>query len=141
MDSLRKETIRTLPAVTTSADAKVGAVTDERVKILLAEIHESGYSRAVLDKVSSSVNLSASRLCHLFGREIGTGPLQYAKSLKLMKARQLIETTFLRVQEIEATLGFKDSGRFIRDFKEVYGSTPREHRALHRGKAASITDG
>ena len=60
----------------------------------------------------------------------------YAKALRLEKARELVEDTFLRIQEIEVTLGFKDSTRFGKDFKVAYGLTPAKHRVRHRTEAA-----
>ena len=113
---------------------RVGAVVDERVRVLLAVIHEGGYTRSTLENVSVSVNLSISRLCHLFGQEFGLGPLQYAKVLRLREAKELVESTFLRIQEIEVILGFKDSTRFVKDFKMAYGLTPARHRARHRAE-------
>jgi transcriptional regulator GlxA family with amidase domain len=115
---------------------RIEAILDVRVRVLLTLIHDSDYSRAALETVSASVNLSVSRLCHLFTEQVGLGPLQYAKALRLEKARDLVESTFLRIQEIEVTLGFKDSTRFGKDFKVAYGLTPAKHRVRHRTEAA-----
>src|SRR5262249_55887117 len=50
----------------------------------------------------------------------------------LERAKLLLETTYLRVQEIEVIVGYKDSKRFAHDFKAVYDFTPSQHRRRHR---------
>jgi GT2 family glycosyltransferase len=78
------------------------------------------------------VNLSGSRLRHLFKAEIGTTPSQYLKRLRLERARTQVATTFLSVKEIMAEVGLADESHFVRDFQRAFGMSPRQYRAVHR---------
>lgn len=102
---------------------------DGRVRITLMVIQNEGYSKASMQRAAESLNLSVTRLTHLFKEVVGVSPRGYDKRLRLSKAERLIETTYLRIKEIEARCGFKDSSRFAQQFKKVFGLTPRECRA------------
>ena len=102
---------------------------DARVKTALIVIRNEGYSKKSVDRAAALVNLSATRLTHLFKEKVGMSPRGYDKHLRLSKAENLIKTTYLRIKEIEAKCGFKDSSRFARQFKKAFGLTPTECRA------------
>ena len=114
---------------------------DGRVKTALILIQNEGYSKSSIQRVAASVNLSATRLTHLFKEGVGMSPRGYDTRLRLSKAKKLIRTTYLRIKEIEAKCGFKDSSRFARQFKEAFGFTPKACRANAAAKqtAASLS--
>lgn len=84
-----------------------------------------------LDELARRVNLSASRLRHLFKDEMGVSPAQYLKAQRLDKARGLLESTFLSLKEVMHKAGFTDRGHFMRDFKKAYGLPPLQYRKQH----------
>lgn len=81
--------------------------------------------------LASSVNLSYSRLEHLFKAETGMTPASYLKKLRIEKARELLETTFLTNQQILIKVGLYDESHFIKDFKKAYGLQPSQYRKQH----------
>ncbi len=81
-----------------------------------------------LDELAKSVNLSASRLRHLFKEETGSSLTQYRKAQRLQRARQLLENTFLNLKEVMHKTGFTDRSHFMRDFRKAYGMAPLQHR-------------
>jgi AraC family transcriptional regulator, arabinose operon regulatory protein len=84
-----------------------------------------------LDELAQSLNLSASRLRHLFKDETGLSPVQYLKAQRMQKARELLETTFLNVKEVMLKVGFTDRSHFVRDFKKACGLAPLQYRNQH----------
>lgn len=82
-----------------------------------------------ISTIAQSVNLSPSRLRHLFKAETGVTPEQYLRSRRMQQAKVLLETTFLRVKEIRDQVGISDRSCFGRGFKRAYGVSPAEHRA------------
>jgi AraC family transcriptional regulator of arabinose operon len=84
---------------------------------------------AVLDSAAKLVNLSVSRLRHVFKQEIGLSPLQRQRRMRLSRARHLLQVSFLSVKEVAATVGVKDMSHFVRDYKLKYGETPSQTKA------------
>jgi transcriptional regulator GlxA family with amidase domain len=60
-------------------------------------------------------------------------PAQYLKSLRMWKAKELLEETFLNVKQIMLRVGVKDQSHFVRDFRGLYGHTPTKYRRRVRG--------
>lgn len=104
---------------------------DRRVKKVLEIIEERLQAKLHVDELSQSVNLSPSRLHHLFKAELGMPVVQYIKVLRLEQAKELLETSFLNVKEITLRVGFNDESRFVQDFKKAYGLTPAQYRRHH----------
>ena len=101
-------------------------VTDDRIQRALDLIRSSpGFD---LIDVAATLNLSASRLRHLFKNQTGLSPGQYTKVLRLERAKSLLESTFLTVKEIAARVGANDVSHFVRDYKATYGHTPTNAR-------------
>lgn len=81
-----------------------------------------------LDEWAQIVNLSPSHLYHLFKSETGETPSRYLKMLRMKRAKELLETTFLSVKEIVVVTGINDGSHFTRDFKKQYRMTPTQYR-------------
>lgn len=101
---------------------------DRRVQIIIGSMKANLQREMVLSEVARLVNLSPSRLQHLFKAETGTSLTQYLKSLRLERARELLETTFLSVKQVMITAGLKNKSHFVKDFKKAYGMTPTQYR-------------
>lgn len=110
---------------------------DRRVKKVLEIIEEKLQEKLQVDDLSQSVNLSPSRLHHLFKSELGMPVVQYIKAKRLKQAKELLETSFLTVKEITIRAGFNDESRFVQDFKKAYGLTPAQYRHHYDDLASS----
>ncbi|MDT7689343.1 MAG: AraC family transcriptional regulator, arabinose operon regulatory protein [Acidobacteriota bacterium] len=112
---------------------------DKRIELVVNHIQANIGRRLKFSEIARSLNLSVSRLSHLFKSEVGMTPAQYLKKLRLERAKELGETTFLRVKEIMSAVGMTDESHFIRDFKTRYGETPAAYHQRYR--RASIRAG
>jgi transcriptional regulator GlxA family with amidase domain len=110
---------------------------DPRVQIVTDLMRRTLDRPLVLGELSNTVNLSASRLRHLFKVEIGTTPSHYLKHLRLQRARELARHTFLSIKEIMVRVGIKDESHFVRDFERLYGASPTRYRATHHRDTAT----
>lgn len=108
-------------------DAQVSPATikDPRIRQIL-HLLENGERRFC--DVASSLNMSSSRLRHLFKEELGVSPGEYLRLLRLQRAKELLETSSLRVKEVAALIGINDISHFVRHYKVHYGETPSETR-------------
>ena len=83
-------------------------------------------------ELARRVNLSVSRLAHLFHTELGRSPARYLRELRLDRARVLVEESTLSIKEIRAAVGINDPSHFARDFARRHGASPRKIRARAR---------
>lgn len=85
-----------------------------------------------LSEFAQSVNLSVWRLCHIFKSDVGMPPMRYLRLLRMERAKDLLESSFLSVKEIAYRVGLNDESHFVRDFKATYGSSPACYRTQFR---------
>ena len=103
-------------------------------------MRENLHKEVSLSELAQSVNLSVWRLSHIFNSEVGMGPIKYLRHLRMDRARQLLETSYLSVKEIGYHVGLNDESHFARDFKKVYGAPPKVYRSQFK-TAGSIGSG
>ena len=82
-----------------------------------------------LGEFAQSVNLSVWRLCHIFKSDVGMPPIRYLRLLRMARAKELLESSFLSVKEIAYQVGLNDESHFVRDFKSTYGFSPALYRS------------
>ena len=82
-----------------------------------------------LGEFAQSVNLSVWRLCHIFKSDVGMPPIRYLRLLRMERAKDLLESSFLSVKEIAYQVGLNDESHFVRDFKSTYGFSPALYRS------------
>jgi transcriptional regulator GlxA family with amidase domain len=105
---------------------------DQRVKTAIVQMEKHLGRELSLDVMAQSVNLSTSRFRHLFKTETGTTPAQYLKSLRMRRAKELVENSFLNIKEIMCSIGVRDKRHFAKDFERTYGLTPTQYRVRCR---------
>lgn len=113
---------------------------DARVQNVVTLMRRDLRAKLTLNDMARTVNLTSFHFCHLFKAETGQSPARYLKALRLERARELLETTFLSVKEIRSLVGLNDESHFARDFRAAYGLTPQQHREHYLGLAARKRD-
>lgn len=101
---------------------------DYRIEELLTRIEPNANRMPNIEETAGGLNVSVSHLEHLFKREVGISLAKYIKDLRFEKARELLETTYLNLEEILVKVGASDKSHFLRDFKKKFDSTPSEYR-------------
>ena len=101
---------------------------DQRVQIVRSAIEKDCRRAWTIAALARLVNLSPSRLRHLFKNETGLTPNQFIKEVRLSEAEKLLRNTFLRVKEIMNRVGFLDESHFGHEFKKTYGVSPSKYR-------------
>ena len=109
---------------------------DVRVQNIISLMRRDLRAKRTLNDMARAVNLTSFHFCHLFKVETGSSPARYLKALRLERARELLETTFLSAKEIRALVGLNDESHFARDFRAAYGLTPQQHREHYLGRTA-----
>jgi transcriptional regulator GlxA family with amidase domain len=89
-------------------------------------------------ELASLVNLSRSRLGHLFKLQMGVDLSHFLANERLEKASDLLRRTELSIKEIAATVGYHHSSSFDRGFQNKFGVAPADFRRKHRSQTYSI---
>ena len=80
------------------------------------------------DNVSRQVNVSPYYFTKLFKEETGQTFVEYLTSIRMEKAKTLLNTTDKSMKEICTAVGYSDPNYFSRSFKKNTGETPTEYR-------------
>lgn len=75
--------------------------------------------------------LSREYLMKLFKQQYGCGIHEYVQSVRMEKAKELLQDASLKIQNISEMLGFKDKNYFSKAFRNYFEMTPSEYRAMN----------
>lgn len=84
-----------------------------------------------LEDIAKKTLLTPSYLSVLFKKEMGETISDYTQKLRLEKAKALLRTTNLNINEISIQVGYTDSKHFSKVFKKVLGVRPKEYRKMY----------
>jgi len=100
----------------------------DAVERALNYIH-TNYGRDIsLSEVAGHVCLSPTYFSTLFTRTAGTNFSDYLRTYRLERAKTMLSSGSVSVQEIAARVGFRSSAYFIKNFSDAFGMTPGEFR-------------
>lgn len=108
---------------------------DYGIGSLVEQILENLKQPVSVCDMAESANVSIDHFYKLFKKETGFSPNQFIRTRRLERAKELLETTNLRVKEIVAQVGIQDISHFVRDFKTKYGQKPTGYRQQHWEKS------
>ena len=84
-------------------------------------------------ELASLVGVSGSHLSALFRRATGGGPAAFHTSVKMTRARALLDTTDASIAEVATAVGYADPLYFSRHFRRQHGVSPSGYRAKAKG--------
>jgi AraC family transcriptional regulator len=90
----------------------------------LEVIHAQLDSRLTIDMLAREAGLSVAHFSRAFRETMGRAPHQYLLSMRLEKARRLLEAPDANLSDVAHRTGFADQAHFTRLFKRSYGITP-----------------
>ena len=100
------------------------------IRILRAiSLVNSKFNRDIdFNALAETLNLSPSRLRHLFKAETGMSFRKYLRVVRMRQAKHLLESSFLSVNQIAERVGIRDSSHFVREFEKQHGLSPGKYR-------------
>jgi AraC family transcriptional regulator of adaptative response / DNA-3-methyladenine glycosylase II len=93
-------------------------------------IRNGALDRTGIDDLAARLGVGARHLDRLFQRHIGATPLQVARTIRVQRAKRLLDQTKLSMPDIAARAGFASLRRFNAVFAEVYKRPPSDVRRL-----------
>lgn len=89
-------------------------------------IKENFRDSFTVENLAEQRNMSVSLFHQKFKSAVGMGPLQCQKRLRLTEARRLMLDDNKNVTEASVEVGYESVSQFIRDYRKMFGSAPKE---------------
>ncbi|MES2462815.1 MAG: helix-turn-helix domain-containing protein [Armatimonadota bacterium] len=105
-----------------------GGRIDERVLRARSYLLEHLSEPMMMSALAREVDLSVSRLAHLFREQTGQTPQQFMEAERMARAQQLLERTGRTISAIALEIGFENPFYFSLRFKKHTGLSPRDWR-------------
>lgn len=80
--------------------------------------------------IAAMVNMSSSYFSHVFKKEEGVSFVEYVYRVRMERARELLENSDLKVNEIADEVGIFNPNYFSTQFKKSVGQSPLEYRQV-----------
>ncbi|WP_164821714.1 helix-turn-helix domain-containing protein [Paenibacillus koleovorans] len=121
---------------------RTGDARDPRVEEVLRLLTLQMKEPHTIAALAERVNLSPSRLAHLFKQETGASVIEMLLRLRLRHAARQLEYTSRSIAEVADDVGFQSPYYFTKQFGAAYGVSPSAYRkqaqAAHANAAHAI---
>lgn len=95
---------------------------------------ENNYRESItLDQLSDLTGLSKYYLLRSFTKQMGISPYRYLETIRIDKAKKLLEQGILPIDAALQT-GFSDQSHFSNYFKKFIGVTPKQYQSIYKNQ-------
>jgi transcriptional regulator GlxA family with amidase domain len=105
---------------------------DEMVNTIQAIIEQDCTLSLSIEQLASQHNVSQRTLIRRFNSALGMPPNTYLQSVRIERARKMLEESDYNVDTVMNNIGYEDASSFRRLFKKKTGLTPTEYRNRFR---------
>ena len=109
------------------------AMPDGRLRRVIEHMHAHMEETLTLARLAGIAGLSQSQFARAFREATGQSPHHHLISLRVTRARHLLQHSGLSVIEIGLQCGFEQPSHFATMFRKVTGMAPRAWRSARRG--------
>lgn len=100
----------------------------------ICEFLENNYKSSIsLNDLSNLTGLSKYYLLHTFTKQKGISPYRYLETIRIDKAKKLLEKSVSPI-EVAFQTGFNDQSHFSNFFKKFIGITPKQYMKIFANK-------
>jgi len=86
-----------------------------------------------LEQIAEEMGMSPSHFAHEFRSSTGTTPYQYLLQQRMERAKNLLKTSKLPIQNVSLLTGFNYPANFVRTFRQRVGQSPDAWRKDYTG--------
>lgn len=130
LNEMLNELKRKMESVSGSVNPE--SVNNETFRKILDYINHHFTEPISFQDISTEYSINSSYLSQLFKKELGVTFTSYLTNLRIQYAKELLETTTLRISEIPEKIGYGYDYNFAKLFKKETGLTPREYREKYK---------
>ncbi|WP_066190992.1 MULTISPECIES: response regulator [Gracilibacillus] len=98
------------------------------VQMILQYIHDHYAEELSVRSLAVKVSIDENYLSALFKKETGDSLIQYIHTVRIEQAKKLLKETTMSISEIAEQVGFLNDNYFIKIFKRITESTPKNFR-------------
>ncbi|MBV8167859.1 MAG: methylphosphotriester-DNA--protein-cysteine methyltransferase family protein [Alphaproteobacteria bacterium] len=102
------------------------------VERALALIEAGALDDQGVDALADRLGIGPRHLTRLFAEHLQASPLQVAQSLRIQRAKRLLDTTALPIADVAEHAGFPSARRMTAAFAQLYGQSPAAMRHRRR---------
>lgn len=131
IERLRRQELEQVEKSGCSARYEFKSITKKYIVQNIMKYMEENYREKIsLDQIADNMYLSSYYISKLFKSETGDTPINYLISLRMRKARELLDKDpDCSVQAAAAAVGYEDAYHFSKLFKKYYGLSPLYYKA------------
>lgn len=107
---------------------KLQSVEDRRLAELIDWMTRHVGEQLSVERLARQASMSPRHFARLFPEKTGYTPGKFVEALRVEAARNLLETSHLRVSEVAHSCGFGDSSSLRRIFRSRLGMSPDDYR-------------
>ncbi len=93
-------------------------------------IQNNFFHKIKVSDVAAHIGISRNYLFTLFKDAMGHSPREYIRYFRLSRACNMLDDSFLSIENVALYCGFEDANTFSKTFKKQFGITPRRYRQL-----------
>jgi two-component system, response regulator YesN len=109
--------------------------TRDTIRKAISYIDEHLQEEFTLKDVAAHVHLNSSYFSVLFKEQVNLNFSEYVTRRRIQRAKELVVTTNLPINEIAEEVGYKTAKYFIKIFKDLEGMTPSAYRKYGNERA------
>lgn len=84
--------------------------------------------KITMEMMADRAGLGERTFLRRFHKATGMNPTEYCQQLRIAKARELLEISSIKVEQIAWQIGYEDPGAFRKIFRKILGLSPGEYR-------------
>lgn len=104
--------------------------TEAKIARTIRFIHNNYHEKIDITELAKRVDMSVASFHSHFKKATSFTPLQYIKSIRLNKAKELLMNNNYLVNDCAYEIGYENSSQFSKDFKNYFGFPPKEAKPL-----------
>ena len=105
---------------------------DDIVQSAIKIIRYNYSQQITVSSIANSLHLNSAYFSRLFASKTGISPKQFILSLRLERAKELLQQQAIPVAEVSRSAGFSDQLYFSRLFRQKIGLSPSQFRNLQK---------
>ena len=114
---------------------RMASLQQETLPVRIDEYIQAHFTEGIdVSDIAAAFRIGKTKLCEIAKQSYGCGIAEHIRSLRIQKAKQLLQDTSLSLAEIASQCGFKDYNYFIVVFKKTVGVPPKAYQASLRRK-------